>query len=178
MESKRCSRCDDLKPVDAFPMRSAKPYRRGWCTECLNAWQRARRAILRAEAEAWRARTKHGSKGGLDAAARGDWLRNMAPVAKTHYIRDANLKALYGISLPLYEELLRQQDGLFSICARPPRGKWPLDVDHDHVSGRVRGLLSGNRNRAIGLLYENPDYSTEREIMSSSSRKANFIGRG
>lgn len=91
MEVKRCSRCQGLKPVDAFPMRSDKPYRRGWCTECLNAWQRARRAILKEEAEAWRARTKHGSKGGRNAAAKGDWLRNMAPVAKARYIRDANL---------------------------------------------------------------------------------------
>ena len=57
----------------------------------------------------WRARTKHGSKGGRRAAARGDWLRDMAPVAKARYTRDANLKALYGISLPLYEELLHQQ---------------------------------------------------------------------
>ena len=102
----------------------------------------------------------------------------MASVAKTHYFRDANLKALYGISLPLYEELLRQQDGLCAICARPPRGKRPLDVDHDHVSGRVRGLLCGNCNRAIGVLDEIRNYSTEREIMSSSSRKASFIGRG
>ena len=61
-----------------------------------------------AEAEAWRARSKHGSKGGRPAAASGDWLRNMAPFAKARYIRDANLKALYGISLPHYEELLPQ----------------------------------------------------------------------
>jgi hypothetical protein len=138
-------------------MRSDKPYRRGWCTECLNAWQRARRAILKAEADAWRVRTKHGSKGGRQAAARGDWLRNMAPAAKVRYIRDANLKALYGIGLPHYEELLHAEEGRCAICARPPRGKRPLDVDHDHDNGRVRGLLCGNCNRAIGLLDENPE---------------------
>jgi hypothetical protein len=46
---------------------------------------------------AWRARTEQGSKGGRNAAAKGDWLRNMAPVAKARYVQDANLKALYGI---------------------------------------------------------------------------------
>jgi hypothetical protein len=138
-------------------MRSDKPYRRGWCTECLNAWQRARRAILKAEVDAWRVRTKHGSKGGRQAAARGDWLRNMAPTAKARYIRDANLRALYGISLPHYEGLLHAQEGRCAICGRPPRGKRPLNVDHDHDSGRVRGLLCGNCNRAIGLLDENPE---------------------
>jgi hypothetical protein len=30
----------------------------------LNTWQRERRAIHNAEAEAWRARTRHGAKGG------------------------------------------------------------------------------------------------------------------
>lgn len=39
-----------------------------------------------------------------------------APVAKARYIRDANLKALYGISLPQYEELLRRQGGVCAIC--------------------------------------------------------------
>jgi hypothetical protein len=91
-----------------------------------------------------------------EAAARG-WLKNLAPVAKARYIRDANLKALYGISLRSYEDMLRRQDGVCAICARPPRGKRPLDVDHDHVNGRVRGLLCGNCNRAIGLLEENPE---------------------
>jgi hypothetical protein len=138
-------------------MRSDKPYRRGWCTECLNAWQRERRATHNAEAEAWRARTRHGAKGGAAAAARGDWLRKMAPVAKARYIRDANLKALYGIGLPHYEELLGNQGGVCAICAREPRGKRPLEVDHDHASGEVRGLLCSNCNRAIGLLDENPE---------------------
>jgi hypothetical protein len=124
-------------------MRGDKPYRRGWCTDCLNAWQRER--------------TKHGAKGGRAAAARGDWLRNMAPEAKARYIRDANLKALYGISLVQYERLLEQQDGVCAICDRPPRGRPVLDVDHDHLTGLVRGLLCGNCNRAVGLLDDNPE---------------------
>jgi hypothetical protein len=81
----------------------------------------------------------------------------MAPAAKVRYIRDANLKALYGIGLPHYEELLHAEEGRCAICARPPRGKRLLDVDHDHDNGRVRGLLCGNCNRAIGLLDENPE---------------------
>jgi hypothetical protein len=63
MELRRCSRCRELKPPESFPMRSDKPYRRRWCTDCFNAWQRERRKALRAEEQAWRERTKHGSKG-------------------------------------------------------------------------------------------------------------------
>lgn len=86
----------------------------------------------------------------------GDWLRNMAPAAKARYIRDANLKALYGISLTQYERLLEQQGGVCAICGRPPRTRPVLDVDHDHLNGLVRGLLCGNCNRAVGLLDEDP----------------------
>jgi hypothetical protein len=138
-------------------MRGDKPYRRGWCTDCLNAWQRERRGILNAEDRAWRERTKHGAKGGRAAAAKGDWLRNMAPAAKARYIRDANLKALYGINLVQYERLLEQQGGVCAICGRPPRSRPVLDVDHDHLTGVVRGLLCGNCNRAVGLLDDNPE---------------------
>jgi hypothetical protein len=75
-----------------------------------------------------------GSQGGKAAAASGDWLRNMAPAAKARYIRDANLKALYGIRLTQYEQLLEQQAGVCAICGRPPRTRRALDVDHDHYS--------------------------------------------
>ena len=84
-------------------------------------------------------------------------MRNMAPAAKARYIRDANLKALYGIRLVQYEQMVERQTGVCAICGRPPRGRRALDVDHDHVTGRVRGLLCGNCNRAVGLLDENPD---------------------
>jgi hypothetical protein len=94
MELGRCSRCRELKPAEAFAMRSDKPYRRRWCTDCLNAWQRQRRAIRKAGE--W---TRHGAKGGRGGRRRGDWLRHMAPAAKARHIRDAKLKALYGISL-------------------------------------------------------------------------------
>jgi hypothetical protein len=80
----------------------------------------------------------------------------MAPAAKARYIRDANLKALYGMSLVQYERLLAEQDGRCAICGPPPRGKRPLDVDHDHRNGQVRGLLCGNCNRTLGLLDEDP----------------------
>jgi hypothetical protein len=153
----KCRGCGEEKPDEAFALRSDKGYRRRTCNDCMNQRQGQRQANYRAERRAWKERTKWGAKGGKAAAARGDWLRNMAPAAKARYIRDANLKALYGISLVQYEQLLEQQGGVCAICGRSPRGRPVLDVDHDHLTGIVRGLLCGNCNRAVGLLDDNPD---------------------
>jgi hypothetical protein len=105
----KCRGCGEEKPDEAFAFRSDKGYRRRTCTDCMDHRQRLRQARHRADRRAWKERTKWGAKGGKAAAVSGDWLRNMAPAAKARYIRDANLKALYGISLVQYERLLKSR---------------------------------------------------------------------
>ena len=56
-----------------------------------------------------------------------------------------------------YDRLLVKQEGLCAVCrqkeTRRIRGKViRLSVDHDHDTGRVRGLLCGSCNVALGLL--------------------------
>jgi Recombination endonuclease VII len=65
---------------------------------------------------------------------------------------------LYGLTLDEYEALVDQQGGVCAICEEPPvkgRGK-RLVVDHDHRTGRPRGLLCALCNVAIGYLREDP----------------------
>lgn len=47
-----------------------------------------------------------------------------------------------GISLTVaqYDDLLKKQDGKCAICRKPPK-RMRLAVDHDHKTGKVRGLL-------------------------------------
>lgn len=59
----------------------------------------------------------------------------------------------YGITPEQYAELFRKQNGMCAICHQPPRGKMKsLSVDHDHNTGKVRGLLCITCNRAVGYL--------------------------
>lgn len=74
--------------------------------------------------------------------------------------RDKDLKRTYGITLAYYIELLTAQGGACAICSNPEtdthKGKIKrLAVDHDHKTGKIRGLLCGNCNRAIGMIKEN-----------------------
>lgn len=66
-----------------------------------------------------------------------------------------NRKALYNITDEEYQNKLRNQIGTCAICNRPPNGRWKsLHVDHDHTSGKFRGLLCSNCNIALGLVRE------------------------
>ena len=59
---------------------------------------------------------------------------------------------MYGIDVPDYERMLEEQNGGCYLCGKKPEGKRALDIDHDHKTGKVRGLLCSNHNRGLGLL--------------------------
>jgi Recombination endonuclease VII len=73
------------------------------------------------------------------------------------YDRDLYLKRTFGIGADDYERLLEAQGGKCAICETPPRAAQKLHVDHDHESGRIRGLLCMRCNNALGLLREDAD---------------------
>ena len=68
-----------------------------------------------------------------------------------------HLKSRYGLSVDDYSEMLNKQNGGCAICGTTkPGGRYDkLHVDHCHETGKVRGLLCHNCNRALGLLGDN-----------------------
>lgn len=60
----------------------------------------------------------------------------------------------YGLSLKQYEQMLSDQNGVCAICSGKTSRR--LAVDHDHQTGRVRGLLCGRCNAGLGQFKENP----------------------
>lgn len=72
--------------------------------------------------------------------------------AKPLYHRDKALRETYGISHEDYLEMFRQQEGVCAACSSPPKDGRFLVVDHDHVTGLVRGLLCYLCNRIAGDL--------------------------
>lgn len=61
------------------------------------------------------------------------------------------LKKTYGITADEYDNMLADQGGCCKLCRRAP-GKRPLDVDHDHATGKVRGLLCNQCNRTLVMI--------------------------
>jgi hypothetical protein len=69
----------------------------------------------------------------------------------------SKLRVHFNLTLEQYYEQLESQNSLCAICGHPEEViKRRLCVDHDHITGQVRGLLCGKCNCAIGLLGDDP----------------------
>jgi hypothetical protein len=68
------------------------------------------------------------------------------------------LKSATGVDKDSYLRLLRLQDNRCPICNKDRR-EVPKNfaVDHDHLTGKVRGLLCNTCNLGLGYFYDNPD---------------------
>ncbi|WP_078969846.1 endonuclease VII domain-containing protein [Streptomyces natalensis] len=67
--------------------------------------------------------------------------------------RAGHLKRQYGITEAERDAMVAEQKGLCPICLTPD----PAHVDHDHKTGKVRGVLCFNCNSALGKLRDDPD---------------------
>jgi hypothetical protein len=84
--------------------------------------------------------------------------------------RDTRLRREFGITLEQYDAMLAEQGGCCAICGQPPaivgyrasrrpgRPTRPiLVVDHDHQTGKIRGLLCIHCNRGLGFFKDSPE---------------------
>ena len=64
-----------------------------------------------------------------------------------------------GITPDVYRSMFEAQNGVCAICGKPETRTFKgepkrLAIDHDHETGKVRALLCGHCNTAIGLLQD------------------------
>lgn len=64
----------------------------------------------------------------------------------------------YGINEEIYNDLFNKQNGCCAICNKHQNElNRSLCIDHNHTTGKVRGLLCGKCNASLGLMNENED---------------------
>ena len=68
---------------------------------------------------------------------------------------DTDLEREYGITRPQWDLMLKAQDNRCKICRKEFDGK--IDVDHDHTTQVVRGLLCCDCNRGLGGFNDDPE---------------------
>lgn len=68
------------------------------------------------------------------------------------------IQARYGLSPEDYDRLYAVQGGRCYICRRATGRTRRLSVDHDHITGRVRGLLCRPCNTLLGHARDDAEF--------------------
>ena len=89
-----------------------------------------------------------------------EWrMKNPDKIAEYNIVN--KLRIGYDLTLEQYNVILKRQKGVCAICENPcPTGR-SLAVDHDHVTGMVRGLLCTNCNNGLGRFQDDKKLLTK-----------------
>lgn len=165
-----CPRCGEMKPTDGK--------KRGYCQDCRRAYSKAWRAAHPGYMKAWEEanpekiqqyRSESKVKRRLRMEPREcDWCLGVyqPKIRRSRYCSARCSSAgqskvkLYGLTAAQFHGMLEAQGHRCAICRRKPQsehGRTGWQVDHDHNTGAIRGLLCGWCNRAIGLARDDPE---------------------
>lgn len=78
--------------------------------------------------------------------------------------RATQLQRDFGVTEDFIRALMDNQNGCCAICGDSlvyPHSKKSFAVDHDHKTGKVRGLLCGYCNTGLGYFKDNWEYLIE-----------------
>lgn len=127
METRICKQCGIEKPITEYSRTGGYP--RWDCKACCTANKRQRYLEDMPKAR----------------KASRDWkARNPDKVL------DGRLRLVYGITLEQFDEMILNQGGMCAICEREAL----LHVDHNHNTGKVRGLLCPKCNGYLGIIQD------------------------
>lgn len=182
---KLCRKCGKKKGAAEFHKNSSRPDGLFiYCRKCQSKYARSR---YRKNPEKWRRCARLSYQKFLERyraiariAEKKKWKENPKKMRKKalkyalenpQVGKRAALKKRYGMTLEDWERLFKKQKGRCAICKKgqkttqithlPGKGKGlankSLFVDHDHKTGKVRGLLCSKCNTALGLLLDSSE---------------------
>lgn len=124
-----------------------------WCKFCLSEFKKIYYQENRKE---------------IDNKHKEYFIKNFKKMKKYHqdYSKQDHLKRTYNLDFDKYLNMLESQNGVCAICGQPEKIKnQTLSVDHDHKTGKVRGLLCRECNWSLGgfkddieILYKAIEY--------------------
>lgn len=87
---------------------------------------------------------------------RAEYLRAHRAAHPAQY-RAKDLKRKFNITAEEYRQMLDAQNGVCAICEKPETSTYAgtirnLAVDHDHATGKIRGLLCAHCNHTLGKM--------------------------
>lgn len=157
---KTCSKCLIPKQEAAFPIRKETGRRRNVCQKCDNARHQAARINNPSPSQTPEARRAAGIKYRLANKdrinAKGREYYHKTPRSRKK-IAENQRKRIYGLAEGEFDALKELQLGVCAICKKAPTKGKSLHVDHDHKTGKVRGLLCLLCNIGLGSLQDSEE---------------------
>ncbi|UGY90494.1 endonuclease VII domain-containing protein [Streptomyces gobiensis] len=164
-EGKKCSRCKRTLRPDAFAEnKSMRDGLQAYCRECSAEYyrqrQEARGLTVRERIPVPRGHKRCPQCG--EVKPHSEWERNRTSsdgwasycrTCRAHRNRDHYFRRKYGLSQEELQQLLEEQVGVCVICLAASAEH----VDHDHRTGKVRGVLCFSCNAALGQFKDRPD---------------------
>ena len=143
---RRCTKCNQEFPETLEYFKKDKRYKNGltsWCRNCLKDYNTLHKRNGRNKNEESKEKARK-------------YAREYRRKNKDLY-RSSRMKSAFGITLEDYNKMFGEQRGLCAICGLPEShknmyGLKGLSIDHNHNTGKVRGLLCNNCNLAVGQL--------------------------
>lgn len=151
---KTCSKCEEEKPLEEFYVDRRNADGHGCqCKTCVKPklaeyYQKNKATTIARSQKRYR---ENGEE--CRARSRAYQKKNRKLLQERRKTSGYSLMHKYGLSLTCYQEMLTAQGSVCKICGAPPEKNPPhfsLNVDHDHLTGRVRGLLCGKCNVGLG----------------------------
>ena len=127
--------------------------------EKIKEWSKEYREKNQEKIKEWSKEYREKNKDKISIKAK-EWYEDNKDKVKENYqknkekIKESFLKNKYGITTKEYNKILKKQGGVCAICRNKPNGK-NLSVDHNHDTGKVRGLLCHYCNSTLGHSKEN-----------------------
>ena len=143
---KTCTGCQEVKPLtDFWPDRRRKSGLMARCKVCKTK-----------DCRIWRQRNPDND--------RKRYWANRQKERERHLVRK------YGVTQADYDRMFSEQGGACGVCKKTQDRAF--DVDHDHATGNVRGLLCTSCNRMIGHAGDSADNLEAAAHYLRSSRKS------
>jgi len=133
---KICNSCKENKPYNELvKAKKAKDGYRSWCKDCRKKYRNQPQMKLREKKQQAEYRKKFPDKD------KNKWY-----------------KYKYGITLEEKRQMYDEQNGKCGICEEDMLVAKDCHLDHNHKTGKIRGILCDTCNRGLGYFQDNPEF--------------------
>jgi len=102
-------------------------------------------------------------------------LRREKAKSSIDFEKNRQLIKTYGITLADKKDMMTSQNGACAICGEEFRNGKDTHIDHNHSTGRVRGVLCSRCNFALGLIKDNKDIALNMaDYLSTDEQQSNY----